>query len=1458
MKKFFRYFAVIILLIISLISPIFVSRTAKAGSIGGYQSADPQVNADYIELWYLTQIANACVGGYSLANNASDSLFTFYDREPEDGYSVDRSRTLGETILNIRLESSGTKLYDSYLERIEASTYSDGVIKCNEIRDSIIQRIINIKKSINPSSSYSSKDIMCGTNGQDGLYKISVAYYIPGSQFEYHPIQHNGMVSTVKIDGMTLYGDYNEVRTKDDCKSVLNTIESFSTGSLRTSSALANSTAVFYDKDGNQLDSKDNIAPGYAISINSEFNMGNYFGVPADLDAGKIREERMFQTLMNTSCVTESTKELYDAQQANANVSKDIVRIRRGSNFYYVNPIENEERYFHEDSDSFTSNRTKMYSCSELAEMVAAQNATGDQSKADDCKTEFENNQRPLKRIITLANQIHDTAETLATAASKLASGESTSLPYQNPQSPDTVNKLMSYRDELSTMAGDGMVEATNKLITESGTVSQRAVNMFVAVNGLAPGASVTDGQAEELAGLAETYAKNIGTFKTTYVDKLNDVRVPEAYDNYGTPYQTNNFYYIDENSPEYYVCNSEQTLKESRDAINRITGGSFEFEPYVNPDGPSTPGVIINDNDVAGEDPCFHTAESMGWILCPVLKGIVNAAEGLYEEAVEPFLVVDTQLFNTNNGAYSAWRVFANIANVIAVIFLLFIVFSQITGVGIDNYGIKKSLPKIIVAAILINLSYIICQLAVDSSNIIGQSLESLLTGIGNGLPYNSSTIGAVIGETPSAMFKVLLNSTLALTGLIAGLGVTGAVLGVAEGVATAGVIGGVFEGIGIIIPILVGVLGVLIAVLTFFVMLGLRQIAVILLVVISPVAFVCYMLPNTRNLFKKWWNILKAMLILYPMAGLTIGGCHLVSSILLSTNATQTNFLFYLLNMIVMALPLLLIPSLVSKSMGALGDITSKIRDFGQGVRQRAQRRASYGMSNARRFAEGRAGFQAARQEAAERQKYRVGRASDRLARRRENSLNKKAQRLAGQGRELSASDQARLDRYRRTQADWATDREATGDRVSDRSFYAGYANQRRSESSSKNKDTRQWADSRYASAQEKKADTRRRMDYGETMQWNYDGIAQAALDDNRNKLNERMARAKAGVVVKSQSVLDRQAENQHNLDVASNNLDVTPEISQKYANSLAKQRFDTAQQKMYSEELTNLKRSDIEAKLNEIVKGAGDFAHDTNYLEAVLSALRSKGGSVEIAQAMRNVDGNTPSEIVQELNTFAATMSEQPLVKQYGKDVANGNFAGGNFSQWLSTNGVAYIENNPKLMAGMDKDQLDLFGKIYADNPTILNNTASVLYAATGATTSDEQAKSRAIIDTYVNNTAMQQRAADLGSIPISEFVKMQPEIFSKLVGGLGPNGELTGVGSNDVEMEATLHQIHSVIGQAGGNTLAALDPKIRAALESRFGSFGATASSGTPTAGQSQGGNNSPTTGTEVFGEDGGGI
>ena len=309
--------------------------------------------------------------------------------------------------------------------------------------------------------------------------------------------------------------------------------------------------------------------------------------------------------------------------------------------------------------------------------------------------------------------------------------------------------------------------------------------------------------------------------------------------------------------------------------------------------------------------DPCYTNSGSLGWIVCPVITWLGDTLNAVYEEAVEPMLQIKSELFSGKGGSKTeaAWEIFRNIANIMFVILFLMVIFSQLTGVGIDNYGIKKILPKLIVAAVLINLSYVICQLAVDISNIAGAGLNGLL----------SSQAGSMSGLsgnfTSGVWFKHVINAFLVL---ITGVGV-GTVLYTA-------IEGGLMQ---LLLPLLMGLIVAFVAVIFFFALLGMRQAGVIIMVVVSPVAFACYMLPNTKKIFDKWLKIFEGLLLLYPICGLLVGGSTLASTILVSGS---TDFFIWLIGLLLMVVPFFFIPTLLKGSFAALGGIGAKIAGFGK----------------------------------------------------------------------------------------------------------------------------------------------------------------------------------------------------------------------------------------------------------------------------------------------------------------------------------------------------------------------------------------------------------------------------------------------------------------------------------------------------------------------------------------------
>lgn len=289
-----------------------------------------------------------------------------------------------------------------------------------------------------------------------------------------------------------------------------------------------------------------------------------------------------------------------------------------------------------------------------------------------------------------------------------------------------------------------------------------------------------------------------------------------------------------------------------------------------------------------------------LGWILCPVINLLGSIADSAYSFISTDLLEVKTEVLNSDSGNAStigAWSIMRNIANVAFVIAFLIIIFSQLTGAGITNYGVKKMLPRIVIAAILVNLSYYICQIAVDISNIVGRSL---------GVMFDSVEIGGPVA-TASSGGSIWMN-------------LVGGVIGVAAGAAI------VYANLAALIPLLISAAVALVMILFI---LGARQAIIILLIVISPLAFVAYLLPNTEGLYKKWQKTFLAMLMLYPIIGLVFGVSKFASTIL--TGVAGNNKVLSIVAAAIGVLPLFVVPGILKKSLDSVGNIGATLNNWG-----------------------------------------------------------------------------------------------------------------------------------------------------------------------------------------------------------------------------------------------------------------------------------------------------------------------------------------------------------------------------------------------------------------------------------------------------------------------------------------------------------------------------------------------
>ena len=284
-----------------------------------------------------------------------------------------------------------------------------------------------------------------------------------------------------------------------------------------------------------------------------------------------------------------------------------------------------------------------------------------------------------------------------------------------------------------------------------------------------------------------------------------------------------------------------------------------------------------------------------LGWLICPVMTFVANINDAAYG-AISGFLDIKPAILSSgdNSGAKQGWDFFRNIANAIFAVIFLWIIFSQISNVGVSNYGIKKILPRLIIGALLVNLSYYLCQIFVDLSNILGHTLKDALESGAGGIGTTSEAAG--------------WGSAIAAT--IVGVG----------GVAA-------FAALAIGIPTLAA--GFL-AIMTVFIILVVRQAGIILLVAISPVAFAAWLLPNTEDLFKKWMKMFRGLLLVFPIISLLYGAGKLAGAVLAASATVDPNNPDETMQLVALAattMPLIATPFVLQSSLSSLGSIGAKI---------------------------------------------------------------------------------------------------------------------------------------------------------------------------------------------------------------------------------------------------------------------------------------------------------------------------------------------------------------------------------------------------------------------------------------------------------------------------------------------------------------------------------------------------
>ena len=306
---------------------------------------------------------------------------------------------------------------------------------------------------------------------------------------------------------------------------------------------------------------------------------------------------------------------------------------------------------------------------------------------------------------------------------------------------------------------------------------------------------------------------------------------------------------------------------------------------------------------------------QGIGWIICPLSNWLADGIDYMYSALQEFLKTKPLETTNQNSGIYLAWVIMRNISNVAFIVAFLVIIYSQLTSVGISNYGVKKMLPRLVIAAVLVNLSFTFCAILLDLSNVTGYAFQDAFMGIKNTISTVGENTG--VGWTWSEVIVMILSN-----GALAG-----------------GVVATVAMGAELLPLALSALVGIGLVLLLVLLIMAARQALIVILIIISPLAFVCYLLPGTEKWFKKWRDLFFTMLVFFPAFAVIFGGAQLAGIIIIQ-NATGANGgIMQILGMVVQVIPLALTPIILKLSGGVLGKFAGFVNDKNKGLYDRTK---------------------------------------------------------------------------------------------------------------------------------------------------------------------------------------------------------------------------------------------------------------------------------------------------------------------------------------------------------------------------------------------------------------------------------------------------------------------------------------------------------------------------------------
>jgi len=249
--------------------------------------------------------------------------------------------------------------------------------------------------------------------------------------------------------------------------------------------------------------------------------------------------------------------------------------------------------------------------------------------------------------------------------------------------------------------------------------------------------------------------------------------------------------------------------------------------------------------------------------IILPVLGFGVKMAAGFFNTMLNTGFSRSYQ-----SVAQIGWNVSRDFANMFFILFMVIIAFATI--LRLERYGVKQLLPKVIIIALLINFSMVICAVIIDFSNLsadffVGKTKTNQANGDIAAILTDSLNLTAVFkpNNCDNDLFQNQRDGCVLITDATKRDQCLNDVqtsqtncektLAATKNASDIDVFGSLMA------SLVFGTIVLIIAMFTLFaggILLIIRIVAIWFLVILSPLVFICYIMPGLSFLWKKWWN--------------------------------------------------------------------------------------------------------------------------------------------------------------------------------------------------------------------------------------------------------------------------------------------------------------------------------------------------------------------------------------------------------------------------------------------------------------------------------------------------------------------------------------------------------------------------------------------------------------------------